>query len=158
MAAMEDDEHLQRAVDLATSAASGEGGPFGCVIVRGATVLGEGTNRVTRDLDPSAHAEVVAIRAACQAIGSHRLDDCVLYTSCEPCPMCLAAAWWSRVERIVFAASRDDAAVAGFDDAAIYCEVKQPLERRMLPIAPGDVTDRLAPFSAWAANPNRIPY
>lgn len=149
---------LQRAVDLAVEAADGAGGPFGAIVARGDDVLAEGTNRVTRDGDPTAHAEIVAIRAACARLESFRLDGCVLYSSCEPCPMCLAATWWARVERVVFAATRDDAARAGFDDSALYAEVAAPLERRGLPITRGDVTDARAPFDAWAANPNRVPY
>jgi guanine deaminase len=153
-----DDALLQEAVDLAVEAAGGAGGPFGAIVARGEEILATGTNRVTRDRDPTAHAEIVAIRAACARAGEFRLDGCVLYSSCEPCPMCLAATWWSRIERIVFAATRDDAAAAGFDDSALYAEVAAPLERRSLPIARGSVADAGAPFSAWAANPAKIPY
>jgi len=153
-----DDAILQHAVDLAVQAAGGSGGPFGAIVARGDDVLAEGTNRVTSDGDPTAHAEIVAIRAACARLETFRLDGCVLYSSCEPCPMCLAATWWSRVERVVFAATRDDAAAAGFDDSALYAEVAAPLERRSLPIARGSVSDPQAPFSAWAANPSRVPY
>ncbi len=149
---------LQRAVDLAVAAAGGEGGPFGAIVARGDEILAEGTNRVTLDHDPTAHAEVVAIRAACARVGEFRLEGCVLYTSCEPCPMCLAATWWARIERVEFAATRDDAAAAGFDDSALYAEVAAPLERRGLPITRGDVSDAGAPFAAWAANPDRVPY
>jgi guanine deaminase len=155
---MSDDAYLQRAVDLAARSASGTGGPFGSIVVRHGDVLGEGTNLVTSEHDPTAHAEVVAIRQACARVRSHRLDDAVLYCSCEPCPMCLAAAWWARVDRIVFAATRDDAADCGFDDSAIYAEVAAPLDHRLLPIARGEVADPQAPFSTWCANPNRQPY
>jgi guanine deaminase len=153
-----DDALLQRAVDLAVFAAGGSGGPFGAIVARGEDVVAEGTNRVTQGHDPTAHAEIVAIRAACTRLDSFRLDGCVLYSSCEPCPMCLAATWWSRIERIVFAATRDDAAAAGFDDSALYAEVAAPLERRSLPIARASVTDPAAPFRAWEANPARVPY
>jgi tRNA(Arg) A34 adenosine deaminase TadA len=153
-----DDNLLQRAVDLAVEAAGGAGGPFGAIVAHGDQVLAVGTNRVTLDRDPTAHAEIVAIRAACAQAQSFRLEGCVLYSSCEPCPMCLAATWWSRMDRIVFAATRDDAAAAGFDDSALYAEVAAPLERRSLPIARGDVTDAQAPFTAWAANPSKIRY
>jgi tRNA(Arg) A34 adenosine deaminase TadA len=153
-----DESMLQRAVDLAVEAAGGEGGPFGAIVARGDEVLTEGTNRVTIDDDPTAHAEIVAIRAACVRVGSFRLDGCVLYSSCEPCPMCLAATWWSRIERIVFAATRDDAAAAGFDDSALYAEVAAPLDRRGLPITRGTVADPRAPFAAWEANPSKTPY
>jgi tRNA(Arg) A34 adenosine deaminase TadA len=149
---------LQRAVELAVEAAGGAGGPFGAIVARGDEIVAEGTNRVTHDRDPTAHAEIVAIRAACVRLQSFRLEGCTLYSSCEPCPMCLAATWWSRVDAIEFAATRDDAAAAGFDDSAIYAEVAAPLERRSLPIVRGDVADPRAPFAAWAANPNKIPY
>jgi tRNA(Arg) A34 adenosine deaminase TadA len=149
---------LQHAVDLAVEAAGGEGGPFGAIVARGDEVVAQGTNRVTQDRDPTAHAEIVAIRAACVRLESFRLEGCVLYSSCEPCPMCLAATWWSRIDRVMFAATRDDAAAAGFDDSALYAEVAAPLDRRALPIGRGDVADPRAPFAAWAANPDRVPY
>ena len=110
------------------------------------------------DADPTAHAEVVAIRAAARALGSHDLSGAVLYTSCEPCPMCLGAAWWARVDRIVFAADRADAAAADFDDAAIYAEVAAPLESRSLPIARALAEEGRAPFRLWAAKTDRVPY
>jgi guanine deaminase len=153
-----DAELLDRAVALAVDSAAGEGGPFGALVARDGEVLAEGTNRVVATADPTAHAEVVALRGACAALGTHVLDGCVLVTSCEPCPMCLGAAWWARVARIVFAATRADAAQAGFDDAAIYAEVAAPLAARSLPIAQVAVADPVAPFAAWAANPARTPY
>jgi guanine deaminase len=155
---MAPDPLLQRAVDLAARSARGPGGPFGAVIARDGEILAEGSNRVTCDHDPTAHAEVVALRAACAKLGVHRLDGAVLYASCEPCPMCLAAAWWARVDGIVFAATRHDAAAAGFDDSAIYAEVAAALDRRLLPISRGDVSDAAEPFDVWAANPERVPY
>jgi len=151
-------DFLQRAVDLATAAADITGGPFGALIVVEGEVIAEGTNRVTTSGDPTAHAEIVAIRAACDRLGTHMLDGGVLYSSCEPCPMCLAAAWWARVARIEFAASRDDAAAAGFDDSVLYTEVAAALADRTLPIARGDVADALAPFATWAANSKRVDY
>jgi guanine deaminase len=153
-----DDALLRRAIDLAVASATTDGGPFGALVARGGEVLAEGTNRVTATSDPTAHAEVVALRGACAALGTHVLDGCVLVTSCEPCPMCLAAAWWARVDRIVFAATREQAAAAGFDDAAIYREVAAPLAARALPIARGLEPESGAPFAAWAANPSRRPY
>lgn len=155
---MSDHVLLQQAVDLAERSATTTGGPFGAIVARHGEVLAEGTNRVTSEHDPTAHAEVVAIRQACARVRSHRLDDAVLFCSCEPCPMCLAAAWWARVERIVFAATRQDAAAAGFDDSAIYAEVAAPLDHRLLPIHRCTVDDARAPFDAWAANPARVPY
>ena len=133
----EDDiRHLRRALRLADEhMRAGHGGPFGAVVVRNGVVLGEGWNQVTTAGDPTAHAEVVAIRGACRACGDHRLTGAVLYASCEPCPMCLAAAWWARIGRIVFAGSRADAAAAGFDDAEIYAEIGRDLGARHLPVS-----------------------
>ena len=155
---MPDEPLLRRALDLAVASAGSGGGPFGALVARDGAVLGEGTNRVVATADPTAHAEVVALRAACAAAGTHVLDGCVLVTSCEPCPMCLAAAWWARVDRVVFAATRVQAAAAGFDDAAIYAEVAAPLDARRLPIGRALEDASGEPFAAWAANPARSPY
>jgi tRNA(Arg) A34 adenosine deaminase TadA len=155
---MSEVEHLRHAIRLAVGSADAGGGPFGATVVRADAVLGEGVNEVVRAGDPTAHAEVVAIRAACRTTGSHLLTGATLYASTEPCPMCLAAAWWARVERIVFAAGREQAAAAGFDDSAIYAEVSAPLEQRRLPIARLLPDEGEAPFAAWAANPDRVPY
>jgi tRNA(Arg) A34 adenosine deaminase TadA len=149
---------LRRAIRLACDNVAAGGGPFGAVVAQDGRVLGEGVNRVVADADPTAHAEVVAIRAAARALGTHDLAGCVLYTSCEPCPMCLGAAWWSRVERIVFAADRSDAAAAGFDDAAIYTEVAAPLDARRLPILRALPEDGREPFRLWGEKADRMPY
>jgi tRNA(Arg) A34 adenosine deaminase TadA len=155
----EDAIHLRRAIALAREHMSaGHGGPFGAVIARDGKVLGEGWNQVTSANDPTAHAEVVAIRAATRTTGSWMLTGATLYTSCEPCPMCLAAAWWARVERIVFAANRDDAAAAGFDDSAIYAEVARPLNQRLLPISNALPEEGADVFQAWLAKADRIEY
>jgi guanine deaminase len=153
-----DAEFLARALDLALGSGTGDGGPFGAVVARDGVLLGEGTNRVTTDRDPTAHAEVIALRAACARSGSHALPGAVLYTSCEPCPMCLAAAWWARVQRIVFCATRADAAAAGFDDDLLYREVQLPLTQRRLPIERALAARANEPFRAWNANPRRVPY
>jgi guanine deaminase len=149
---------LERAIALAVTSAGSGGGPFGAVVGRGDEVLGEGGNRVVVSHDPTAHAEIVALRAACGALGTHDLSGTVLYASTEPCPMCLAAAWWARVDEIVFAADRDAAARAGFDDAAIYAEVAAERSERTLPIRQALAEAGEAPFRAWAANPERVPY
>jgi guanine deaminase len=122
------DVHMRRAIELSSQSVQQGGGPFGAVVVLDGRVLGEGKNRVVPDGDPTAHAEINAIRNACRAQASHSLQGAVIYTSCEPCPMCLAAIWWARISRIVFANSRDAAADIGFDDAALYSEVSAPLE------------------------------
>jgi tRNA(Arg) A34 adenosine deaminase TadA len=150
---------LREAIRLSrTRMREGRGGPFGAVVARDGVIVARGWNAVTSSLDPTAHAEVVAIRRACRKLGSFSLAGCVLYASCEPCPMCLAAAYWSRVDRLVYAATREDAAVAGFDDAFIYDEVP------LLPEARSLHTDHLlraeaaAVFEEWLAKPDRVPY
>lgn len=137
---------------------AGQGGPFGAVIVRRGEVIARGWNQVTSHLDPTAHAEVVAIRAACARLKDFRLVGCELYTSCEPCPMCLAAAHWARVDRIFFAGTREDAAHAGFDDELLYRELALPLEERLLPMHPLLRGEAAAAFEEWAAKPNKTPY
>jgi len=134
------------------------GGPFGAVIVRAGKVIGRGHNRVTSACDPTAHAEVVAIRDACQSLGSHSLSGTSLYASCEPCPMCLAASYWARIDQIYFAAGSDDAAAAGFDDAFLYQQFGRPPHERSLPMRRIAHSERLRPFELWAALPDRIPY
>ena len=149
---------LTFAVDLAVANVADGGGPFGAVVVAESAFVASGVNRVTPDLDPTAHAEVVAIRAACRAQGDFALAGATLYASCEPCPLCLTASLWSRLDRIVYAADRQDAAAAGFDDLRFYelmgvrqAELPVRVERLALP-------DAGAPFTAWADKPDRVPY
>jgi len=151
-------ELLRKAIALAVESAGTDGGPFGAVVARGDEVIATGTNRVTSSGDPTAHAEIVAIRRAAEALGTHDLSGCILYASTEPCPMCLAATWWARIGEIVFAADRDAAARAGFDDAAIYQEVASDREVRSIPCRQHLADEGEAPFRAWAANPARQPY
>jgi guanine deaminase len=129
-----DREYLRLAIELARRGMEeGLGGPFGCVIVKDGAVIGEGCNGVTSGNDPTAHAEIVAIRDACRKLGHYQLTDCIVYASCEPCPMCLGAIYWARPKRVVYAATRQQAAAAGFDDAFIYREIVAPIgERRIL--------------------------
>jgi guanine deaminase len=128
-----DREYLQQAIQLARQGMEdGRGGPFGCVIVRDGQVIGKGCNKVTSSNDPTAHAEIVAIRDACRQLGHYQLTDCILYASCEPCPMCLGAIYWARPKRVVYAATRDQAAAAGFDDAFIYREIEVPMGDRRI--------------------------
>ncbi len=156
---MNDVELLRETIELAVDSAGSEGGPFGALVaVDGGRVVGRGSNRVVRDGDPTLHAEVVAIREACRTLGTHDLSGTVLYASCEPCPMCFGAAWWARVDRIVHAASRADAATAGFDDAAIYADVALPADQRRLETIQLLAEDGWRPFAAWDANPERVPY
>lgn len=153
-----DDAPLRASLTLAEASVSVGGGPFGALILRDGLVLARGWNRVTATPDPTAHAEVVAIRRAARALGDYRLDGAVLYTSCEPCPLCLAAAHWARLERIVYCAGRDDAAEAGFDDALLYRELTVPEADRTLPIRRRLPQEGLAPFRAWAALADRREY
>ncbi len=156
---MADAKFLERAVALALdNVRTHRGGPFAALIVKDGMILAEGVNRVTTSNDPTAHAEVVAIREACTALGDFELKGCELYTSCEPCPMCMAAAYWSRLERVHFAASRQDAAAAGFDDEFLYEELVKPLSERRLPIARMEVEQRCAPFEAWNRDQSKIRY
>jgi guanine deaminase len=156
---MEDEQYLRRAIALSREhMEAGAGGPFGALVVSGGKILAEGWNEVTTALDPTAHAEVVAIRKACLAAGDFSLRGAVLYASCEPCPMCLAAAWWARVDGVVYAASREDAALAGFDDAEIYREVQRAVGERKLPCRQLLRGEAVAVFEAWLRKPDRIPY
>jgi guanine deaminase len=129
-----DERFMRMAIELATgNVVCGAGGPFGAVIVKDGVVVATGVNTVTTTCDPTAHAEVTTIRAAAKALGTFELTGCTIYSSCEPCPMCLGAIYWARFERLVFGATAEDAAKAGFDDAAFYAEMKKPAAERSLP-------------------------
>ena len=136
----------------------GAGGPFGAIVVKDGKVIAEGWNRVTSTNDPTAHAEVTAIRSACALLGTFSLRGCDIYTSCEPCPMCLAAIYWARLDRVFFANSREDAAAIGFDDALIYGEVSKPIEDRIIPTTKLALPEAEAVFAEWQAKPDKIPY
>ncbi|MGE3619415.1 MAG: nucleoside deaminase [Acidimicrobiia bacterium] len=153
----DDRRALDLVCELAARAAGDGGGPFAALVLHDGAELGRGTNRVTHDLDPTAHAEVVALRAAARARGSFDLSGATLYASCQPCPMCLAAAWWARVGRILYAATTADAAAAGFDDLAFH---EALAGRTPMPVAPRHVPVPAAalPFATWAANPRRVEY
>jgi guanine deaminase len=153
------DGPLVRVIRLAVENVAAGGGPFGALVVAAdGTVLAEGQNRVTRDNDPTAHAEVVAIRAACAAIGSFSLEGATLYTSCEPCPLCLSAALWARIGRIVYAADRHDAARGGFDDLAFYELFERPRAEWHVVIEEDRPADAASPFDAWLAQESRTHY
>lgn len=157
---MDDAGWLERAIELATRNVADGGGPFGAVVVRDGTLVAEGVNRVTADLDPTAHAEVVAIRRACAAVEDFSLAGSTLYASCEPCPLCLCAGLWSRLDRVVFAADRHQAAAAGFDDAEFHDILVAHGDPASWPTA---VTHRAnprseAPFDAWRASSARVDY
>jgi guanine deaminase len=153
------EDWMRRAIDLALeNVRSGRGGPFGAVVVKDGRLVATGVNLVTTNNDPSAHAEIVAIRAACQALGTYQLRGCELYTNCEPCPMCLGAIYWARAAAYYFACTRRHAAEIGFDDGVIYDEIALPPEKRSLPgnCLPADAA--LQPFVEWAQSARKVPY
>jgi guanine deaminase len=135
-----------------------EGGPFGCVVVKGDAIVGRGNNKVTSSNDPTAHAEVTAIRDACKNLGTFQLDDCEIYTSCEPCPMCLGAIYWARPKVVYFANNRQDAADIGFDDSMIYEEMTVKIEDRKIPILSLGRDAALKVFEEWKNKPDKIEY
>ena len=153
-------EHLmQQAIERAVeNVRSGQGGPFAALVVRNGEVLARGTNRVTTLNDPTAHAEMEAIRSACEALGDFRLEDCDLYTTCEPCPMCLGAIYWARLEHVYYAGTQADAADAGFDDRFIYSELKHPPQERRLTMKQLLEDEAHRPFAAWRAHGARVEY
>jgi guanine deaminase len=154
-----DEVFMARAIQLSIeNVHSGRGGPFGAVIVKNNAIIAEGTNQVTSALDPTAHAEVVAIRQACRQLGTFQLRDCEIFTSCEPCPMCLGAIYWTRLARVCFANSAADASLIGFDDSLIYAQIAQPYARRRVPMIQMMRTEALAAFRAWQEQPDKISY
>jgi guanine deaminase len=154
-----DNPFMARAIQLSLdNVTSGAGGPFGAVIVKDGAIVAEGVNRVTATNDPTAHAEVVAIRAACGKLGAFTLKDCDIYTSCEPCPMCLGAIYWAHIARIYFGNVAADASAIGFDDSFIYRQFEQPIPDRSIPMIPLMREQALAAFRAWQEKPNKILY
>lgn len=150
---------MQRAIDLAVhNAGTGKGGPFGALVVRSGQLIAEAVNTVTSDSDPTAHAEVNAIRSACAKLQSFELTGCDLYTSCEPCPMCFGAIYWARLDRVFYAGTRADAAAAGFDDELLYKELEQNPALRRVPMIAVEHSDATAPFRAWLDCNARRPY
>ncbi|WP_194421196.1 nucleoside deaminase [Microbacterium abyssi] len=153
-----DRDFLQQSVKLALENVADGGGPFGAVVVRDGEVIGTGQNRVTRDHDPSAHAEIVALRAAGQQIGDFSMEGATLYSSCEPCPMCMAAALWARVDRVVYAADRHDAADGGFDDLAFYRMFEAERSEWAVPVEAMPLAEATAPFERWLSTADRTEY
>jgi tRNA(Arg) A34 adenosine deaminase TadA len=149
---------LREAVREAVRSVADGGGPFGAVVVRDGVIVARGANRVTAINDPTAHAEIEAIRAACRALGTHQLDGCEIYASSEPCPMCLGAIYWARPRAIYFANGRAVARAAGFDDQYLYDELCLPPEERRYPAIRLDVENAEEPFRAWAVKPDRVEY
>jgi tRNA(Arg) A34 adenosine deaminase TadA len=156
---MSQDQFMREAIKLAEAGMqSGQGGPFGCVIVRAGEIVGRGNNRVTSTNDPTAHAEVTAIRDACTRLKTFQLTDCELYTSCEPCPMCLASAYWARIPVLYYGNTRQDAADIGFDDDFIYRQMPLPPEKQAIKMTPLLRNEALASFQGWAAKSDKVRY
>ncbi|HEY2385441.1 MAG TPA: nucleoside deaminase [Candidatus Binatia bacterium] len=156
---MRDDDLMRRAIALARAQLESDaGGPFGAVIARDGRIVAEGVNRVPSTNDPTAHAELVAIRAACASLATFSLAGCTIYASCEPCPMCLAAIYWARLDAVVFAAGRADAAGIGFDDARIYDELAVPGDARSVPARVLLADEARAVLAAWNAKPDKVRY
>lgn len=150
---------MARAIQLSLdNVLSGQGGPFGAVVVKDGSVIAEGVNQVTATNDPTAHAEVVVIREACRKLGLFELKGCELYTSCEPCPMCLGAVYWARLARVYFGNLAADASRIGFDDSSIYLELGKPHAQRAIPMTQMMREQALAAFRAWEDKPNKIKY
>ena len=153
------EKFMRRAIELAQKGVDGNlGGPFGCVVVKDGEIIGEGFNQVTSTNDPTAHAEVVALRNACKKLNSFQLDGCSIYTSCEPCPMCLGAIYWARPSRLFIAGTREDAAAAGFDDDFLYAEMSKPNGERQLPMENLLRTESQAVFQRWIEKPDKVEY
>ena len=159
MVTKEDIIFLRQAIDLAwRGMESGLGGPFGCIVVRNGEVIGKGSNGVTSTNDPTAHAEIMAIRDACRRLGDYQLTDCTVYTSCEPCPMCLGALYWARPRRVVYAATRQEAAAAGFDDDFIYREIDELPDQRKIPFVHQPEGAATELFAHWKAKADKRLY
>ncbi len=152
-------EFLQQAIDLAVeNAGSGQGGPYGAVIVKDNQLIAASGNKVTTNIDPTAHAEVMAIRLACQKLNDFQLPGCILYSSCEPCPMCLGAIYWARLAKVYFACSRHDAAAANFDDSFIYDEISVLPHQRRIAMLHLNLPNAMQPFNIWAEKSDKILY
>jgi tRNA(Arg) A34 adenosine deaminase TadA len=150
---------MERAIQLSLeNVRSGRGGPFAAVVVKDGKIIAESANCVTATNDPTAHAEIVAIREACRKLGNFELTGCTLYTTCEPCPMCLGAIYWARPARVFYANNADDAAAIGFDDAFIYSEMKRPLADRKIPMSQLLREKALMAFREWRAKTDKAPY
>lgn len=149
---------LRQAIEIAVDSVRGGGGPFGALVVKDGAVIATGANRVTLANDPTAHAEILAIREACRVLGAFQLDGCDLYCSCEPCPMCLGALYWARPSRVYYAATCEDAAAAGFDDSLIYRQIAAPHAQRSIPMLRMMDEQAARPFEEWVSRPEKTSY
>ena len=151
-------EFMKRAIDLSIESVNKGGGPFGCVIVKGGTIVSEGFNKVTSTNDPTAHGEVVAIREACKKINNFSLKGCELYSTCEPCPMCLSAIYWARIDKIYYANTRKDAQKIDFDDSLIYSEFQKNIDKRKIPMIQMMRNEALKAFELWDKKTDKVKY
>lgn len=152
-------EFLQQVIDLAMeNARSGQGGPYAAIVVKDNQLIAASGNKVTTNIDPTAHAEVMAIRLACKELNDFQLPGCILYSSCEPCPMCLGAIYWARLAKVYFACTRHDAAAANFDDSFIYDEISVLPHRRRIPMLHLNLPNALEPFNIWAGKSDKVLY
>ena len=155
---MSNEELMRVAIEAAVENVKNGGGPFGAVIARDGEIVSVGTNRVTPNNDPTAHAEISAIRAACTALGTFDLSGCEIFTSCEPCPMCLGAIYWAHLDKIYYGCNKKDAADAGFDDSMIYDELALPMDSRMKPVEELLADEAMKSFDAWRAAEDKVEY
>ena len=151
-------EFMQRAIELSIESVNKGGGPFGSVIVKDNKIIAEGSNRVTTTNDPTAHGEIVAIREACKKLNNFMLNECELYSSCEPCPMCLSAIYWARITKIYFANTREDAQKIDFDDSLIYSEFKKDINKRKIPMIQMMRNEALKAFDLWSKKTDKVKY
>ena len=159
MLSEKEQEFLNKAIELSRAGMfGGKGGPFGCIVVKGSEIIGEGSNSVTSTNDPTAHAEIVAIREACKKLNTYQLTGCEIYTSCEPCPMCLGAIYWARPDRVIFANTREEAAAIEFDDDFIYKEINTDLIKRKIPFIHSPNKQALEIFQAWKNWEGKVRY
>lgn len=150
---------MEQAIEIAIKGLlNDEGGPFGCIIVKDGKIIGKGNNKVTSSNDPTAHAEIMAIREACKTLDSFQLNDCVLYTSCEPCPMCLGAIYWARPKKVYYGCNKDDAAKIGFDDSFIYQELDLDMNKRAIPFEQINRNMAIKAFKTWEDKEDKIEY
>ena len=151
-------EFMKRAIELSIESVNNGGGPFGCVIVKDEKIISEGSNKVTSSNDPTAHGEIVAIREACKSINNFSLNGCELYSTCEPCPMCLAAIYWARIDKVYYANTRKDAQKIGFDDSLIYSEFQKNIDKRKIPMIQMLRNEALKAFDLWDKKIDKVKY
>ena len=151
-------EFMKRAIDLSIESVNKGGGPFGCVIVKGEKIVSEGSNKVTSTNDPTAHGEIVAIRDACKKLNNFSLSGCELYSSCEPCPLCLSGIYWARINKIYYANTREDARKIDFDDSLIYSELQKNIEKRKIPTVQMMREEALKAFELWDKKTDKVKY